>query len=846
MHEAVERIESAFVGTFHSFCSSLLRERPIEAKVDPGFRELEESEDLQIRDQAWQAFLADLYSKEDGRLDRIYELGLNTDDLHRCYERFVEFPDVDRWPHQVPPEFDVAALQTLVRDYIDDMDALSIDFPNDRQTDKLMDRYEDIVRKSRHTNWKIQGDFFDVLEQFDTRGGATLKYWHDKDIAKAEKSRFEDFRPAVVTPALNWWYQHRYAFVIELLTQARCMYDQERQASGGLNYQDLLMATAAALKHQPRLREYFQRRFTHLLVDEFQDTDPVQAEVLAFLTSTDNTETDWHKCTPRPGSLFLVGDPKQSIYRFRRADIVTYKQVKALIEKSGGRVLPLSKNFRSNEPTRTWCNRVFASLFEAVETNYSPAAEDMEQGREDACTGECMGVKTLPIPGDYRRDEAQEYEAEMVARYIKHALESGMTIPRTQAQLAHGKSAAAEPGDFLIVTHRKRDLQIFAAALDKYEIANQITGSNVFGHIRELEVLIDCLRTIDDPRNPVAYVGLLRGELFGFSDQELYELRRTGGTFNYSAPLPDGMAEHLRAKYSDVNERLAKYLGWIRRLPYTSAVAKIAGDLGLLAATTIHRDGNILAGGFLKALEWLRSHSWDFDSATDMITYLDNLLSNSEAEGCGAMSQSESVVRIMNLHKVKGLEAPVVFLANTFGSYPHTPWCHVDRSQSQAEGYLWITKPHGKYQHRPVAIPSDWEQYQAEEARFLRAEELRLLYVACTRAESQLVIATTSAGNDRSSRWQLLYPFLGEAEHIDVPETVESAPHALPAERDWPTLEECSRTIEKHWQTSCEPSFAVVAAKDVAMRDAQRPAWRDRKLRSELGVGDPSLVGTED
>ena len=164
-----------------------------------------------------------------------------------------------------------------------------------------------------------------------------------------------------------------------------------------------------------------------------------------------------------------------------------------------------------------------------METNYSPAAEDMEQGREDACAGECRGVKTLPIPGDYRRDEASDYEAEIVSRYIKHSIESGMTIPRTRDQLAHGKTEAVEAGDFLIVTHQKRDLHVFAAALDKYEIANQITGSNVFGHIRELEVLTDFLQAIDDPRNPIPYVGLLRGELFGFSDQELYELRAPCG-----------------------------------------------------------------------------------------------------------------------------------------------------------------------------------------------------------------------------------------------------------------------------------------------------------------------------
>ena len=177
LRDAANRIEHAFAGTFHSFCSMILRERPIECGVDPSFREISESEDLQLREQAWQTFLKGLYSKGDSRLDRIYELGLKTGDLKKCYQRFVEFPDVDEWPHDAPPSIDLSGIKAQTQEYVEHMKPISLTFPKERGTDKLMSRYEGIVRASNNSDWGVQGQFFDLLELFDTSHGATLKYW---------------------------------------------------------------------------------------------------------------------------------------------------------------------------------------------------------------------------------------------------------------------------------------------------------------------------------------------------------------------------------------------------------------------------------------------------------------------------------------------------------------------------------------------------------------------------------------------------------------------------------------------------------------------------------------------
>ena len=138
------------------------------------------------------------------------------------------------------------------------------------------------------------------------------------------------------------------------------------------------MRAARLLRDNPEVRRYFRKRFHPILVDEFQDTDPIQAEILFLLTGTDDAERDWTRLAPAPGSLFLVGDPKQSIYRFRRADIDIYNLVKERIEASGGETLDLSANFRSLPSIADWVNPLFdpgaAGSFRPRRTLIRPAS----------------------------------------------------------------------------------------------------------------------------------------------------------------------------------------------------------------------------------------------------------------------------------------------------------------------------------------------------------------------------------------------------------------------------------------------------------------------------------------
>lgn len=172
------------------------------------------------------------------------------------------------------------------------------------------------------------------------------------------------FQENTVSPFMRGWRAYLYSLAMELLGEARTQFAEERRRRAQLDFGDLLTLAAKLLTESPSARQRLQTKFRWLFVDEFQDTDPVQAEVVCLLASTtDFKGKDWTEARLRPGALFIVGDPKQSIYRFRRADIDIYNLVKERILSSGGEVMPLISSFRSIPALCDWSNQVFSRLF---------------------------------------------------------------------------------------------------------------------------------------------------------------------------------------------------------------------------------------------------------------------------------------------------------------------------------------------------------------------------------------------------------------------------------------------------------------------------------------------------
>jgi ATP-dependent helicase/nuclease subunit A len=840
---ALSQIERCFIGTIHSFCGRLLRERPVEAGVDPRFVELDETVDDQLRRRAWREHVAAMTATDAPILPELErlglqvspstrrraslaseldELGLEPAELGPAFLRYAEYSDVDDWPAVPVPLPDLEPCIEALKDYAAHMQALSL--PADYGNDKLIPKYELISRMVQQLDLNQPAELMEVLEQFG-RASVVQRNWLGKKAqALAELDRWNHFAQQYAQPLLLAWRQHRYEPVMRAIRPARDVYDRLRRERNGLNFQDLLQKSAALLRDKPQVRRYFRQRFTHLLVDEFQDTDPIQAEVMLLATADDANETNWQKCRPVPGSLFVVGDPKQSIYRFRRADILTYGKVLAIVENSGGEVIPLTANFRSVQPIVHWVNGCFSQIFPLRADDYSPADRPLRVGRADAAF-QVPAIRRLAPPATIKRnDQVSLYEADVIARTIRRAIDEKWPVPRTEAERQEGLPEHAQAGDFLLVARSKKRLTTYARKLQQHGVPHIVTGGSVLNEVPELGLLHTCVSAVARPDDPVALVAVLRSEVFGIADTVLYSFRRHGGRFSYNSEMPAGLPPEEVAALKHAFDRLRVYSQWLRQMPTAAAIERIAAHLGLIARACAGEEGGARAGSLLKAIELLRSIDGPL-TAADYVEALGRLVDQAEPhDGVPVLPPAEKPVRVMNLHQCKGLEAPFVFLVDPSGESDHDIDVHIDRSGDKPRGYLPVYGlKRNKWSPPPVlAHPPDWDQLAAREQQFLRAESNRLLYVAATRAGVQLVISQREGEANQKNPWHLLDHHLGEADKFPDPGTV-TPKEPVELKYDAAEWQNEVAAIDERWRTVLQPTYAVQAIKESTIKGGPKP-----------------------
>ncbi|MDD5308578.1 MAG: UvrD-helicase domain-containing protein [Deltaproteobacteria bacterium] len=806
--EARDRLDQCFVGTIHAFCARLLRERPVEAGVDPAFEEIEKDADAALREEAFELFADGLFAADpDGLLTRLDDLGIALAELKKPFVAFAGHKDVEEWPTGAGAAADLARTADAVRDYGRHILELLPALPEETGSDELMPRYRKIVRLLRHLDLSSVVELAEVLALMERLPKVTQKCWPTRDLAKQEAARFTAFAASVAAPGIASIRVQRHAPVMEALHRAQAISDRLRHDRGLVGFADLLLGAARLLRDKPHVREDLGARFTHLLVDEFQDTDPVQAEVMLLITADDPRETDWRRCVPRPGSLFVVGDPKQSIYRFRRADIATYGAVKRIVA-AHGRVLALSTSFRSGRDIIAFVNRAFEGAFPAAATEESPAYVALEPA-----PGAGAGVvRVLTCDGNGHGEDIAIAEADRIARTIRARLDAG---------------ECASASDFMIVTMRRRRLSVYAQALGRYGVPCRVTGGAPLSESGELRLLGKGLAAAADPGNPVALVAALRSELFGVSDAALYALKKGGGAFDFTKPLPAALVARdpsAHAAFRDAFAVLGDAARALDELPLPLAAHRVAARLGLFARAVAGEGGDARAGSLAKAVEILREAGREAWCPAELAERLFALAAGDEDhDGLLARGDAGPSVEIMNLHQVKGLEAKVVFLADPTGKWEPKATLHVDRSDGRTRGYMVLERPHGPHGSERICEPPDWDAHAARESVFLEAERTRLLYVAATRAAAELVV-TRRIGGERWNPWQFFEPLLAGA--AELPDPGPQSP-AAPTKRRV-EAKEISRTAEAAGEAlvACAvPSWGTAAAKALALRDEGDREW---------------------
>ncbi|MGE5414679.1 MAG: UvrD-helicase domain-containing protein, partial [Syntrophomonadaceae bacterium] len=631
---ALRSLESCFVGTIHAFCARLLRERPVEAGVDPAFREMDEPEDNVARAEAWDRFVHSLFVANDPVVPRLSALGIRLDDLRDAYDEICENSDVEPAVFPETPEPDFALERRRVDAFLERAETA---VPAEPGPDGWTP-FESAVRRARRLQGLLDTGrapaFVEVLR--------ALRKAKEK-APRSLKADAELLQDEIVAPALARWAEHLHPIVMPVLVRARDAYRDWRRENGRLNFQDLLIEARTLLRERPDVRRALRARFTPILVDEFQDTDPIQAEILFYLTGENVDERDWRKLRPAPGSLFVVGDPKQSIYRFRRADIQTYQTVRRLLEESGGRVVTLSTNFRSSAALCEWVNRVFGrpEFFPDAPTPQQAAYVPLEA---DRAGGAIPSVLRLEVEGAGNRWEpVVRDDADRIGRSIAAAVASGQRAP----------------GDFLILFRRRRHMGAYARVLERLGVPFEIAGGGAFGESRELGELMPVLAALADPDDPVPFVAALRGPIFGVDDDALYRFSKAGGRFRFTADPPTDADPRIARAEGLLRDALAE----VETLPPGAAISRLCGRLGLTALGASEELGESRAGNLLKSLAAARKLSADGLDFCGVVRELRRLRDEDLIEQMSVEPGRPGVVRLMTLHGAKGLEARVVFLA---------------------------------------------------------------------------------------------------------------------------------------------------------------------------------------
>lgn len=790
---ALARLDSCFIGTIHAFAARLLRERPVEAGVDPGFEEMDEPEDAVARLEAWERYKQSLFFKDSPHLQSLTALGVLLEDLRQTYEALCENSDVVPAVGTPRREPDFREARRAVETFLEQAAAeIPEETPRGGWTD-----FQAAVRRAGRL-YSLFGvtrgrDFVRVLQ--------VLRRGSSADGAGPLRKLFERLRQEVVKPSLAEWAEYAHPFVMPLLVEARDAYAAWRQENGRLNFQDLLLLARDLLRDHAEVRAALRRRFTPILVDEFQDTDPIQAEILFYLTGRETSERDWRKMTPLPGSLFVVGDPKQSIYRFRRADIETYDLVRTRIEACG-RVLHLTANFRSRTALCEWVNAAFSRVFPSSSSPEQAAYVPLSPVRRGGPEAAAFRLETS-VPGRAHEPLATA-DAGRIAAWIAGAVRRGERMP----------------GDFLLLFRRRKYMSLYARTLEERGIPCEITGGGAFEDSEEIAALLPFLQTLADPDNPVPFLATLRGPLFGVDDQALYRFARAGGRLTFRSDAPEAAEPRiLRAC-----ELLREAENIVESLPAGAAIARICGRLGWTAHAAASPLGESRAGNLLKALAAARTFSGEGMDFPQVVGELERMRKEGYIEEMTTEPGRPGVVRLMTLHGAKGLESPVVFLADPTGDTPGPRDYWIDRRPDPPQGHFRVVRHSGNFSEIEISRPAGWDAMKQQERRFDEQERLRLLYVGATRAKELLVVSLKGGDSGRvSGPWATLAPSLAERlSEPGIPPPPEPAASLDGVEGELAAFRE--RRADR--LASCgRPSFSVVTVTELAHAAGAPPSW---------------------
>ena len=750
LEDALARLEEARIGTIHSFCAELLRQRPVEAKIPPGFEEMDENQAPALYFRAFNSWIqTTLQAMPEGirrALNRVgaFDNESPLDQIRRAGWTLIEWRDFGcAWRRE---EFDARDDIERILPEITELAKMTATcnvagHPVRKHLQSVVDfiarikRSEEVRRRDYDELEALLVQLARTLRRKSLKGSPKYSSGYSRDEILAAKDRLQS--------TLDHFVQHSEADLAASL-QADLQglieqYEILKARSGKLDFGDLLIRSRNLLRENHEVRRFMQEQFTHIFVDEFQDTDPVQAEILVLLSADDSNETDWRAIRPKPGKLFLVGDPKQSIYRFRRADIIMYQDLTRLLQDKGIAIEYLSRSFRSVRPIQEAVNAAFAPEMTGNTVTGQPAYVPLE---EVVPATEQPSVVVLPAPYPYGARQISKQSIDRclpstVAAYVDWLIrESGWKVravatedlvPIASEHIAILFRRFVSWGDDVTRT--------YVHALEARGIPHLLWGARSFHQREEIETVRAALNAIEWPDDDLSLYATLRGGLFALSDNLLLRYKDRVGSLHPFHAIPEG----LEADFAPVVSTLG-VIGELHRLrnrrPIVETVNSLLEAPRCHASFALRPSGNQVLANVFRICDLARTYEQgDGYSFRGFVELLNARAEHEDSGEAPVLEEGTEGVRIMTVHSAKGLEFPVVILADmTANIASRTPDKHVDVDERLCAVRLLGCAPWNLIDHE-----------QEEHERDI-AEGIRIAYVAATRARDLLVVAAVGDG----------------------------------------------------------------------------------------------------
>ncbi|MTI83940.1 MAG: hypothetical protein FH756_08530 [Firmicutes bacterium] len=449
--------------------------------------------------------------------------------------------------------------------------------------------------------------------------------------------------------------------------------------------------------------------------------------------------------------------------------------------------------------------------------------------------GKACGVKTITIPKikSHKKEQISLVDAGRIGHWIRWAIDGGISLCRTDSELEAELTGNPRPADFMILLRYKAHMDLYARALEEQGIPFRIAGGDGFSNSVEMAEVLKILRAIIDPDDPVLLVAALRGSLFGISDNQLWHFKQAGGRFNIYSDIPSGLNDDDKDVFEWAFNMFRQFREWTITLPASAAMQNIMRELGIISHALTGELGKSRSGHLLQSQEFLAAAERSgITSFYSLVEYLTLLMESGVEEEINIAPWEDDAVRLMNLHKAKGLEAPVVFLANPGKNVKWPPTMHINRvGDSTPRGYFVIQKQKS-FNKETLGQPVTWDRYCQIEQQYLDAEETRLIYVAATRAKNLLVVSTYPGKPDLSAWHPFNGHFAGVSELEDVSGTDSGPTGEEGIEISLEDLDEAKGGFLGPRNPMNEPSYNVAAVTELVKGKSGGPA-RQRTGRGQ-------------